>query len=233
MSLRVYIGFDPTEERAYKVAASSLFRRASQSVAVVPLVAERLAATGLLRRPTDTRGGIYDLISNAPAATEFAISRFLVPHLAQTGFAAFCDCDMVFLGDIAELFALADPRYAVQVVKHQHVPTSETKMVGAKQTAYARKNWSSLMLWNCDHPANRRLSLADVNTRRGLELHQFYWLHDIEIGELPAGFNWLVNEAEKPADVKVAHFTNGGPWLPGWQPKPHDELWLAEEAAVW
>lgn len=231
--MRVYIGFDGSEARAYDVAVSSLRRRASAPVEVIPLRADRLASTGLLRRPTDTRDGIYDLISNARASTEFAISRFIVPHLGQSGFVLFCDCDVLFMADVAELFALADARYAVQLVKHHHRPTSDTKMVTATQTAYGRKNWSSVMLWNCDHPANQRLSLGEVNARRGLELHQFYWLHDSEIGELPAGWNWLVNEMEQPAGAKLAHFTNGGPWLPGWEPRPHDELWLAEEAAAW
>ena len=187
---------------------------------------------GLLRRPMDMRDGVYDLISNAPCSTEFAISRFLVPHLSQSGYALFCDCDMVFLSDVAELLKHADPHFAVQVVKHNHVPKSDTKMDGAKQTSYVRKNWSSLILWNCDHPANLRLSLADVNQRRGIELHQFYWLHDSEIGSLPAEWNWLVGEHEKPSRPRIAHFTNGGPFLHNWEPREHDHIWHDEASML-
>jgi hypothetical protein len=99
-------------------------------------------------------------------------------------------------------------------------------MGGMIQTAYERKNWSSVMLFNCDHPANRRLTIEDVNGRPGRDLHAFYWLHDSEIGELPPTWNWLVNVTPKPVAPKLAHFTNGGPWIPNWEPAPHDEIWL-------
>lgn len=231
--LQVFIGFDQTQAPAYQVAERSLRRRTQVPVAVTPLVTGRLAAKGLLRRPVDTRGGrIYDVISNAPCSTEFAISRFLVPILAQRGFALFVDSDVVFLGDVAELVMLADTSKAVQVVKHHHVPVSDEKMAGQQQLRYQRKNWSSVMLFNCDHPANRRLSLDDVNGRPGIDLHNFYWLNDEEIGALPARWNWLVGEQEKPADVKLAHFTNGGPFTPGWKGAEHDDIWLAESEHV-
>jgi hypothetical protein len=224
--MKVFIGFDPREQAAYEVAESSLrFHR--WDVEVVPLRLDRLAACGLLRRPMDARGQLYDLPSNAPCATEFAISRFLVPILCQSGWALFVDCDVVFLGDVAELFALADPSKAVMVVKHPPIAAGGTKMDGQAQVAYARKNWSSVMLFNCDHPANRRLSLQDVNDRPGRDLHAFYWLHDDEIGALPVAWNWLVNVAPRPAEPKIAHFTLGGPFTPGWRGAEHDDLWLS------
>jgi hypothetical protein len=224
--VKVFIGYDPREHVAYEVAVHSLRRRSSVPLEVVPLRANVLASQGLLQRPTDTRGGIYDLTSNAPCATEFAASRFLVPHLAQTGFALFIDCDMVVMADVAELFTLADERKAVQVVKHKHKPLASVKMDGVPQTRYTRKNWSSVILWNCDHPANLRLTVHDVNHRRGLDLHQFYWLHDSEIGDIPAEWNWLVNEQPKPDTPKIAHFTNGGPFLPNWAAREHDDIWV-------
>lgn len=228
MTLRVYIGYDPREADAYCVASASLRRRASGDVMITPLEANRLRAQGLLTRPVDARGQMYDLHSQAPQSTEFAISRFLVPLLAQTGPALFIDCDMLFQADVAELFALFDPRYAVQVVQHDHRPQRQTKMDGAAQTLYRRKNWSSVMLWNCDHPGNRRLSLWDINHRPGRDLHALYWLADAEIGALPPEWNWLVGEQVKPANVKLAHYTNGGPWFPNWAPRFHDDLWLEE-----
>lgn len=219
----VYIGYDGREAEAYRVAEKSL-RQVSPSAVVSKLDADRLSAYGLLRRPQDRRHGVYDILSNAPCATDFAISRFLVPHLAQTGWALFVDCDVVFLADVAELFAQADPDKAVMVVKHQQAGGG-TKMDGQVQTAYPRKNWSSVCLWNCDHPANRRLSLQDVNERPGRDLHAFYWLHDSEIGELYPEWNWLVGVQKQPEFPKLAHFTLGGPWLPGWAGAEHDEMW--------
>lgn len=224
--MKVYIGQDEREPEAFQVAVASLTQHASSPVCITALDLERLAAYGLLRRPVDRRDGLYDLHSNASASTDFAISRFLVPHLAQDGWALFVDCDVVFMTDVAALFGYADPSKAVMVVKHQQQVVEMTKMNGAVQTAYPRKNWSSVMLFNCDHPANRRLTLQDVNERPGRDLHAFYWLADGEIGELPASWNWLVGVQEKPAQPCIAHFTLGGPFTPGWQGGPHDELWL-------
>lgn len=229
--MKIFIGYDHAEAEAYRVAVSSIRRHASRPVDITPLNAERLSAAGVLDRVMDNRGGLFDLRSGAPCATEFAISRFVTPILAQSGLALFVDCDVVALGDVYELEQLADRRFAVQVVKHNHVPTTKTKMSGAHQTRYPRKNWSSVMLFNCEHPANRRLSLHDVNTRPGRDLHAFYWLNDDEIGELPPRWNWLVGEQTRPANTRLAHFTLGGPWLPNWKPAEHDDLWQAEADA--
>lgn len=222
--MNVYIGYDGREHEAYRVAEKSLLA-VSPGAQVQPLDADRLAAYGLLRRPQDRRGGIYDIVSNAPQATDFAVSRFLVPHLCQKGWALFVDCDVVFLRPIEELFALADSRYAVMVVKHQQ-GGGGMKMDGQAQTAYPRKNWSSVMLVNGDHSANRRLSLQDVNERPGRDLHALYWLHDLEIGELPAEWNWLVGVEPMPASPGIAHFTLGTPNLTR-------QLASCEHADIW
>ena len=224
MTLNVYLGYDSREPQSYEVAVASLKRHATEPVHVTPLNLTKLAETGLLRRPQDTRGQRYDILSNAAASTEFAISRFLVPILAQTGWALFCDSDVVFMGDVAELFRQADPRYAVQVVKHAYEPDEREKMDGQRQLVYPRKNWSSVILWNCDHPANKRLSLADVQERRGLDLHGFYWLCDSEIGELQKEWNWLVSVQEKPQAPKIAHFTLGTPEVGVLS--EHSKIWL-------
>jgi hypothetical protein len=223
--VKVYIGDDEREHSAYLTAALSLRKHSPQST-VTPLQAERLAAFGLLRRAQDRRGRIYDLPSNAYCSTDFAISRFLVPHLAQTGWALFVDADVVFLGPVEKLYDIADERFAVMVVKHPALDDEGVKMDGQAQVAYPRKNCSSVVLWNCDHPANRRLSLQDVNERPGRDLHRFYWLADSEIGALPGEWNWLVGEQPMPDAPRIAHFTNGGPFTPGWQGAEHDDLWL-------
>lgn len=223
--MKVFIGHDSREQEAYDVAVQSLHAHRWDAEAI-PLRLDRLAACGLLRRTMDARGNLYDLASNAPCSTEFAISRFLVPILCQSGWALFVDCDVVFLADVAELFALADPSKAVMVVQHHNGHKAGTKMDGQEQVLYPRKNWSSVVLWNCDHQANRRLSLQDVNERKGLDLHRFYWLADSEIGVLPGEWNWLVGVQAKPEHPKIAHFTLGGPFTPGWTGAEHDEIWL-------
>lgn len=227
MILRIYVGFDAREPLAYDMAIASANFHSSIPCDFIGLSVDRLSAYGLIHRPVDRRNNAaYDLVSNAPQSTDFAITRFLVPHLCQSGWALFVDADVVFLSDPLELFNLADPRKAVMVVKHPQLTTEGTKMDGQLQQFYARKNWSSVILWNCDHPANRRLTLHDINHRPGRDLHAFYWLSDDEIGELPDEWNWLVNVREKPADPKLAHFTLGGPFTPGWKGAPYDDIWL-------
>lgn len=224
--MKVYIGHDSRELRAAHVAAKTL--RETSRIEAEFLHIGRLRETGLLHRPADRRGdgyAHYDVISNAAASTDFAFSRFLVPILCQGGFALFTDCDVVFLRDVHAMLKGIDTTKAVHVVKHVYEVAETTKMDGQTQSAYARKNWSSCIVFNTDHPANRRLTLHDVNTRPGLWLHQFGWLHDDEIGALDPAWNWLVNVQPKPAHVGIAHFTLGGPFNDGWKGGPYDEIW--------
>lgn len=223
--MRIFIGYDESEKVAFQVTAFSL--QEVSSITPEPICLDNLRDRGLWKRVQDNRDQqTYDFISNSPCSTEFAISRFIVPIICQTGWALFVDCDVVFLVDPSELLEYADPSKAVLCVKHNH-QGGGIKMVNKTQTTYPRKNWSSVMMFNCDHPANRRLTLADVNNRPGRDLHAFYWLNDSEIGELPLSWNWLVNVSERPKNPKIAHFTNGGPWLKDWPGAEHDHLWLS------
>lgn len=188
-----------------------------------------MRSSGVYSRAVDKRENQpYDIISNAPCSTDFSTSRFLTPVLCQSRWALFVDCDVVFLRDVHEILedVEADPGRAVYVVQHpEHSHRQAEKMGGLVQTQYSRKNWSSVMLFDCDHPANRRLAVGDVNMRPGRDLHRFYWLHDEEIGSLYHGWNWLVGVRPKPANLGIAHFTLGGPWIPGWPGKTHDDIW--------
>lgn len=229
-AVQVYIGYDGREVDAYEVAEFSLLKTTSIPVSIQPLKIGKLASSGLLRRPQDRRSKsdypvIYDLISNAPCSTEFAISRFLVPLIAQRGWALFTDCDVVFMRDVAELFALADPKYALMVVNHTETKHVKEKMDGQTQLPYNKKNQSSVCLFNCDHPANARLTIQDVNERKGRDLHQFYWLHENEIGYLPNKWNWLVGLEEPMPDPGIAHFTLGIPSMVGVGSSQHDSIW--------
>lgn len=115
-SRTVFIGYDPREKDAYEVAHFSISRRASRDIAIMPIALDSLP---FLTRPIERRPeGLWCPISQAPMATEFAISRFAVPFLQTSGWAVFVDCDIVCLTDIHELFDLGDPTKAIQVVQH-------------------------------------------------------------------------------------------------------------------
>ncbi len=222
-AFRVFVGWDSREDIAYQVCRHSLHRNASIPVEITPLRQPALREQGLYWRPEDPL-----------ASTEFTYTRFLVPALCRyQGWALFCDCDFLWLGDIAELVALIDDRYAVMCVHHDHRPPEATKMDGKKQTVYPRKNWSSLVLYNCGHPANQALTPEVANTESGAFLHRFQWLEDDLIGAVGETWNWLEGWCAKPADgpPKVVHYTRGGPWFVEWQDVDYADLWLAEQAA--
>lgn len=220
--MKVYIGYDSREQAAFDVAVKTA---RSFGCEVVPVYEDRLRSNGMLTRPLDRRGNMWDLNSSAPQSTEFAISRFFVPLLAHSGWCLAVDCDVVFLNDPHELLDFIDESKAVMVVKHEPFTVAGMKMDGQLQTVYDRKNWSSVVLWNVNHPANRRLSLLTLNQWPGRDLHGFRWLADSEIGSLPAEANWLVSVQKKPAVPIIAHFTLGGPWIDGWTPREYDEIW--------
>lgn len=234
----VWIGFDPREAAAFAVARHSILEHLpdDSDIEINGLVLSDMQRADLFTRPQEKRDGvIWDLISGAPCATEFSISRFLVPHLSgDDGWAIFVDCDMLFRADITELFDLCDPSKAVMVVKHDHRPAGVTKMDGQVQTQYGRKNWSSVLAFNLSHPANRRLTLEMVNSLPGRDLHQFCWLEDGEIGALPIEWNWLVGHSSDDVEPKNVHFTDGIPTMAGYEDAPYANEWrdtLADWAA--
>jgi hypothetical protein len=217
---KVFVGWDSREDEAYQVCRSSMLRRASVPVEIEPLRQAELRARGLYWRAADPL-----------ASTEFTYTRFLVPTLMSfSGWALFCDCDFLWLDDVAKLFALVDDQFAVMCVQHDHRPAETTKMDGRIQTVYPRKNWSSLVLYHCGHPANRALTADVVNREAGSFLHQFRWLDDKQIGTLPHTWNWLEGWDVKPeAGVPSAvHFTRGGPWFESHQKVDYAGHWLRE-----
>ena len=234
----IWLGYDSRETEAFAVARQTL-RRHAAGIPIHALDLHELRGAGLYTRPTSrVRGQLWDELSDAPMSTEFACSRFLTPILAKRGWALFMDCDVLCRSSMAELFALADDSYAVMCVRHQHEPMDRVKMDGQQQTQYARKNWSSVVLFNCDHPANERLTLSMVNTLPGRDLHRFCWLQDKEIGALPPEWNWLAGVSDPCLEPKLVHFTLGTPNMPGYEAAPYAgerraerRLWLASEAA--
>lgn len=219
MSLQVFIGWDAREKTAWHVCAASMQARSSYPVNVQPISRPQLEAADLYWRTTRRLNGrLLDEPSGEYCSTDFSLARFWVPYIAgRTGWALFCDCDFLWRADVWDLFALADPRYAVMVVPNRHEATPGEKMDGQHQSGYWRKNWSSLMLWNLAHTGARRLGLFDLNTKHKHALHAFDWLADNEIGFLPQGWNWLEGVSEADADPKAVHFTRGTPDMAGYE----------------
>lgn len=178
--IRLHLGYDPAETLAWHVLAHSIIRRTTEPLAITPVGNTTLPETLWWRER-----GPYD-------STDFSNARFAVPALQNyEGWALFMDSDMVMFDDIAELWEQRDNQYAVMVVKHTHEPREKTKFLGATQTTYRRKNWSSLMLFNCGHPACRDLTPKYINSAPGLDLHGFAWAPDETIGTITGAWNVL------------------------------------------
>lgn len=229
----IYVGYEPREEEAFAVAMHSIRQRLTDQIPVRGLRLRELQNSGLYTRPMRVEGNnvnkqMWDTISDAPMATEFSISRFLVPHLAVNGLALFMDCDILVRADLNSLFAECTGDYAVWCVHHQYAPTKLTKMDGQTQTNYNRKNWSSVMVFDCDHPSNAALTVEMVNTLPGRDLHRFCWLRDEDIGELPEKWNWLSGHSSANIIPAIVHMTTGGPWFPEYASVPYAELWRRE-----
>jgi lipopolysaccharide biosynthesis glycosyltransferase len=171
---------------------------------------------------------MWDVISDAPMSTQHACARFWVPMLAKTGWALFCDGDVMFRGNVMRLFEQLDPAKAVYCVQHRHQPAPGVKMDGQSQTQYARKNWSSVVAFNCDHPANKALTLAVLNNTPGRDLHRFFWLADCDIGELDPAWNHLVGHTDPSLSATVVHFTSGTPDMDGYADVKYADEWRAE-----
>jgi lipopolysaccharide biosynthesis glycosyltransferase len=217
----IYIGYDSREDIAYQVCEHSMLKRSIiNGINIKPLKQDELRKKKLYWRDIDKR-----------ASTEFTITRFLVPYLNDfKGWAIFCDCDTVWLTDPIKLFELADPDKAVMVVQHDYQVKQGKKMDGKLQTPYPRKNWSSVVLWNCAHPKNRQLDLSVVNSATPKYLHRFEWLDDEDIGELDISWNWLVGWYKEPENgkPKVLHYTEGGPNFKEYRHCEYSEFFIDE-----
>lgn len=208
----VYIGYDPVESGAFWTCAASILEHSSEPVQITPLKRSQLP----LKRPKHPK-----------QSNEFSFTRWLVPHLQNfSGYGIFVDCDFLFMTDIAELWFLRDETKAVQVCKHNTETFKEgTKYLGTEQTVYEKKCWSSLMLFNCEHPSTSRLTPSYVDRASGLDLHQFKWCKDEEIGSLPIEWNHLVGHYLYNDNSKAVHFTEGGPYFKDYAECEYSKDW--------
>lgn len=219
--IRLFVGHDPREAVAFDVFQHSVLTRSSKPVAFIPLSLNMM-------RDIYTEG-------HTDGSNEFIYSRFLVPYLCDfSGYAIFADGDMLCLDDIAKLWDMRDPNKAVQVVKHEYETCERVKYLGAPNDDYPRKNWSSLILWNCNHPANRVLTPDYVAASTGKHLHRFAFLDDSMVGALPITWNWLAIEYPelKRELPSLIHYTLGTPCFQGYHDRDFADLWYRELRAM-
>jgi len=209
--IRIVVGYDKRESVAYHVFTQSVLEKSSAPVSFIPLSVNTLK--------------IYKE-THADGSNEFIYSRFLTPFLMDfSGWAIFADGDMVCDSDIAELWALRDENKAAQVVKHNYKTKKSVKYLGNKNEDYPRKNWSSLILWNCGHPDNKILTPEFIQKTPGSFLHRFSWLNDSHIGELPLEWNWLAIEYPDNPNASIIHYTLGTPCFREYSQGSMAEFW--------
>lgn len=233
MKVKIYIGFDPKEVEAYDVLVQSL-KTFNPDIQYQPIILSHMEEQGLYTRSYHIEDGVMiDDISKHSCATEFAISRFLTLHLAREediDYAVFMDSDMLVSCDMERYvqgLAEETPDAPVFCVKHDHNPSESVKMDGQVQSRYGMKNWSSFVVYSVKNPLNNALDLEMVNTKRGIELHQFCWIDDLEqISPLPIDANFLVGyytkTSRKPINI---HYTEGIPTMDGYGDCDYSELW--------
>lgn len=209
--IRIFIGYDDVESVAYHTLCQSIIDNSSVPVSITPIKQTMLP--------------MYTRKRDSKQSNEFSFTRFLVPYLCNyEGFAIFMDLDMMFRTDPLELWNLKDSSKSVQVVKHDYLPKTRTKYLGAIQYPYPRKNWSSVMLFNCEKC--RKLTPDYVNTAPALDLHRLLWTEDELIGELPVEWNHLVGEYKENPDAKLVHWTIGGVWFDEYSKSEFWQEWL-------
>jgi hypothetical protein len=216
--MKIFIGWDSREDIAYQVCKRSLEKHTSVPLEIQPIKQNEMREKGLYWREHDPF-----------SSTEFSFTRFLVPYLAgYKGWAVFMDCDFFWRGDVAGLMDYANPYYGAVVVKHDYKPKETHKMDGKVQHQYPRKNWSSLILFNCEHLHIKAVTPELVNRESGMFLHQIRFLWDACIGELPIAYNYLEgwhtrNDCPNPVAV---HFTRGGPWFRDYVDVEYGDEWM-------
>ena len=214
LPIPIFIGYDPREAIAYHTCVNSIIRHASQPVAIIPV------ALNLFNDYKET---------HKDGSNHFIYTRFLVPHLMKfSGWAIFIDGDMIVRSDIVKLWELRDQWKDVMVVKHDYKTRMPVKYLGSKNEDYPRKNWSSVILWNCNSFPNRQLTPEFIQNSTGAELHRFTWLDDNRIGELPKEWNWLPDEYGENKDAKLLHYTLGTPCFHEFADTPQANEWHKE-----
>ena len=209
--IKIVIGFDQRESVAYHTFCQSIIEKASSPISFMPLAINNLS---------DYKE------THSDKSNDFVYSRFLTPYLNEfKGWAIFADGDMICQADIKELWDLRDDTKALLVVKHDYQTKAHHKYLGNINENYPRKNWSSVILWNCGHPKHKILTPQFIANQTGKYLHRFSWLNDDEIGELSKEWNWLAIEYPENKEAKLIHYTLRTPCFEDYKNTEMAELW--------
>jgi lipopolysaccharide biosynthesis glycosyltransferase len=209
--INIVVGFDQRESVAYHTFCQSIIEKSSLPIQFTPLAINTLK--GYQETHTDK-------------SNDFIYSRFLTPYLSDfKGWAIFFDGDMICQTDIKELWDLKDESKALMVVKHDYQTKANIKYLGNKNENYPRKNWSSVILWNCAHPKHQILTPSFIANQTGKYLHRFSWLDDEDIGEVNREWNWLAIEYPENRDAKLIHYTLGTPCFKDYKDTDMADIW--------
>ena len=214
----IVVGFDQREAIAYHTFTQSIIEKSTVPVRFIPL------AVNTLKNYKET---------HQDRSNDFIYSRFLTPYLNNyQGWAIFADGDMICQADIKELWDLRDPNKALLVVKHKYQTKQKEKYLGNINENYPRKNWSSLILWNCSHPKHKILTPDFIASQTGKYLHRFSWLDDNDIGELPKEWNWLAIEYPINNSAKIIHYTLGTPCFKDYKNTDMADIWYKTQKKI-
>ena len=210
--INIIVGFDQREAIAYHTFTQSIIEKSSVPIFFTPL------AINSLKNYRE---------SHTDRSNDFVYSRFLTPYLNNfLGWSIFADGDMICQADIKELWDLRDESKAVLVVKHDYQTKQNIKYLGNINENYPKKNWSSLILWNCGHPKHKILTPEFIGNQSGKYLHRFSWLDDEDIGELPIEWNWLAIEYPINTSAKIIHYTLGTPCFNNYKDTDRADIWI-------
>jgi len=210
----IFIGYDPREAIVFHVCSNSIIRQSTRPVQIIPL------ALNLFKDYEET---------HQDGSNAFIYSRFLVPYLMNfKGHAIYIDGDMILRDDISKLWDLRNPFFDVQVVQHNYKTRMPVKYLGSKNEDYPRKNWSSVIIWNCNSQVNRLLTPEYIMNSKGSHLHRFEWIDNESIGALPIEWNWLPDELGENADAKLLHYTLGAPCFNEFKNTEMNSYWHIE-----
>ena len=202
LSLNIFIGYDSREKIAFHVLSQSIIENSTIPVTITPINLKNIK-------------NFYNRPKAKKHSTEFSISRFLTPYLSNyKGYSLYLDCDFIVLEDVAKLVKLVsrNKKKSLWCVKHKdYIPKDKIKFLREKQIPYAKKNWSSFMIFN--NAKCKILTPRLVKKATGLYLHQFKWTKDKLIGSLPKNWNILVGEQKFPRKINALHYTLGGPYF--------------------
>ena len=212
--MKIFIGYDPQFEKNIQVQINSILKNTNEKIEFHLLIYN------------DLRKILYR--EKSPyQSTESAFTRWLVPYLSDyKGWSLYMDSDMYCRENIKHLFDCKDEQYSLMVVKNKILHEQSKKFNDKNQINYDRKNWSSLILFN--NSKCRTLNLDYVNTETGLNLHQFKWLPNDQIGELDEDWNHLVGVNDRNTNAKIVHWTLGGPWFEGNEEIEFSKEWFKD-----